>query len=99
MTSFARTVSRVNRLIDALLSQILAADQWPLVDGHLQNLVAALAARDRNQTDEVCVRLERQFCASPFILRTFESETSWFARVPAPRSTLDLAAQARAADF
>ena len=99
MTSFARTVSRVNRLIDALLAQTVATDQWPVVNGHLTSLVTALQAQDRGQADEVCLLLERQYCSSPYLLRTFETDTAWNARVPAPADTLKLFAQARAADF
>ena len=99
MTTFARTISRVNRLIDALLAQTFATGQWPVINGHLNILVTALQAHDRGKADEMCLLLERQYCSSPYLLRTFETDTSWNARVPAPGLTLDLAAQARAADF
>ena len=99
MATFARTISRVNRLIDALLAQPFAADEWVVVNGHLTNLVAVLEAQDRNKADGVCLLLERQYCSSPYLLRTFETQDSWYARVPAPANTLNLFARARAADF
>ena len=99
MTSFARTVSRVNRLVDALLAQTMATDQWPIIEQHLTDLIAALEHRDRTKADTVCLLLERQYCSSPYLLRTFEADTSWNARVPAPADTMKLFAQARAADF
>lgn len=99
MTSFARTVSRVSRLVDSLLAQTLAAEDWPVVEARLSELVAALELRDRDKADAVCALLEQRFCSTPFILRTFETATSWFARVTAPARTQELAARAKAADF
>ena len=99
MTTFARTVSRVNRLMDALLAQPMAAGDWIVVNGHLADLAGALQTRDRNKADEACLVLERRYCSSPYLLRTFETHESWYARVPAPPPTLELFARARAADF
>jgi hypothetical protein len=98
MTSFARTVSRVQRLVDSLVVQTLAAAEWPLIDSQLTALAVALEAGNRAAADGICLTLERQYCSSPYLLRTFETETSWNARVPAPAATLGIAARVRAAD-
>ena len=99
MASFARNITRVKRLLDALLAQPMATDQWPVIDTRLTSLAAALEARDRPKADEICLAMERQYCSTPYLLRTFETLDSWNARIPAPRATRDLAARVQQADF